>query len=93
MDSVHDSVRGRIYGLFLTLGGVVGNIGHWFVGYRVHSLGDDAAAKPGNYVGIFGTLALMVLLSLGGLACLRKLRSDDLQPASPATPLAKTTSP
>ncbi len=84
MESVHDGVRGRVYGLFLTVGGIVGNLGHWFVGQRVNNLGSGATAAKG-YVGIYGFLGLLVLLSIGGLACLRGLRKQDSMPAQPGT--------
>jgi len=32
MESVPDAIRGRIFGLFITVGGLVGNLSHWLVG-------------------------------------------------------------
>ena len=76
MEAVHDSVRGRVFGLFITIGGLLGNISHWFVGHWVKDLGAGANV-PKNYFGIYGLLAAMVLLSLGGLACLHGLRRKE----------------
>ena len=32
MEAVPDSVRGRVFGLFITVGGLIGNLSHWLVG-------------------------------------------------------------
>jgi len=42
MESVPDAVRGRIYGMFITVGGLVGQLSHWIAGYQVNRLGDSA---------------------------------------------------
>ena len=76
MESVHDSVRGRVFGLFITVGGLLGNISHWFVGRWVESLG-PGADQVSNYYSIYTILAVMLLLSLGGLACLHGIRRRD----------------
>ena len=39
MESVPDAVRGRVFGLFITTGGLIGNISHWAVGDFVKNLG------------------------------------------------------
>jgi MFS family permease len=69
MELVPDSMRGRAFGLFITAGGVVGNLGHWCSGRWVNSLGAGAATAR-NYAGIYGTLSALVLLSASGLACM-----------------------
>jgi MFS family permease len=76
MESVHDSVRGRVFGLFITIGGLLGNISHWFVGHWVESLGAGASVVA-NYFGIYNILAGMLLMSLVGLACLHAVRRRD----------------
>jgi MFS family permease len=76
MESVHDSVRGRVFGLFITVGGLLGNIAHWFVGRWVEMLG-VGANDPTNYFSIYAILAGMLLLSLIGLACLHGIRRRD----------------
>ncbi len=43
MESVPDAVRGRVFGLFITIGGLLGNISHWAVGAAVQKLGPNAA--------------------------------------------------
>ena len=83
MEAVHDSVRGRVFGFFITIGGFLGNLAHWFVGNRVKNLGDGASVA-GNYFGTYALLALFVALSIGGLGCLHAIRrrENDLAPLS-----------
>lgn len=85
MESVSDSVRGQIYGLFLMAGGIVGNLGHWFAGKWVHSMGADASNYR-NYGQVYVILAMLVLLSIGGLACLRALKKKEPQSLPNAKP-------
>jgi len=73
METVHDSVRGRVFGLFITIGGFIGNLSHWLVGDWVKRLG-ATASSPVSYYPIFTTLALFVVISLVGLAALNGLR-------------------
>ena len=61
MESVHDSVRGRVFGIFIMIGGTLGNLAHWAVGSWVRNLG-GAGATPAGFYGIYFTLALLVLL-------------------------------
>ena len=76
MESVHDSVRGRVFGCFITIGGMLGNLSHWFVGDWVKRLG-AAANTPSGYFGLYNLLAVFVVLSIAGLACLHGLRKRD----------------
>jgi MFS family permease len=74
MASVPDAVRGRVFGIFVTGAGVLGNLSHWAVGAWVKSLRAEAQSA-GAYVNVYGLLALLVLLSLAGLLCLRPLQA------------------
>ncbi len=76
MQSVHDTVRGRVFGFFITVGGLLGNLSHWFIGTWVRRLGETASA-PASYFGLFNLLAVFVLISLAGLAFLHVLRQRD----------------
>jgi MFS family permease len=76
MESVPDAVRGRVFGFFITVGGLLGNLSHWLVGVEVKRLG-EAAFSPGGYFGIYAVLAVMVLLSLLGLPCLHAIRKRE----------------
>lgn len=73
MTSVSDAVRGRVFGFFITIGGLVGNISHWLAGLSVRSLGEQAA-RPESYHGLYAAIATLALLSLFGLPCLQALR-------------------
>ena len=87
MESVPDAVRGRIYGFFITVGGLVGNCSHWAMGHHVETLG-AGATRPASYYGLYAGLAVLVLVSLLGLPCLRAIRNRELDltgaAASPA---------
>lgn len=77
MESVHDSVRGRVFGAFITIGGMVGNLAHWAVGAWVKKLGAEAAT-PGAYYPLYALLAALVVLSLAGLPCLHAIRKREI---------------
>jgi len=66
-------VRGRVFGLFITVGGILGNVAHWFAGRWVEHLG-AAASEPARYHRFYLLLATLLLLSLPGLLCLREMR-------------------
>ena len=83
METVHDSVRGRVFGLFITIGGLVGNLSHWLVGSWVQGLG-AGAFSPASYFPLYATLALMVVASLAGLPCLHAIRRQE-EKNQPAT--------
>jgi MFS family permease len=73
MESVHDSVRGRVFGFFLTVCGLTGNLSHWLAGAWVKKLG-ARAYSPDGYYSLYTQLAALVLLSLAGLPCLHAIR-------------------
>src|SRR5438874_10944826 len=66
MESVPDAVRGRVFGFFITIGGLVGNVSHWVVGRSVQHLG-PAGSAPAGYYNPYAMLAFLVVLSLFGL--------------------------
>jgi len=61
MESVPASVRGRVFGLFITLGGLVGNTAHWLAdgGCRRWEIQPDS---PEGFYPIYGALALLMRL-------------------------------
>lgn len=77
MESVHQSVRGRAFGFFITIGGVVGNLAHWLMGLWVERLGARAHTASAYYP-IYGTLAFFILLSLLGLPLMHRLRKEEM---------------
>jgi MFS family permease len=73
MESVPDAVRGRVFGLFIMGGGVLGNLSHWAAGVKVKQLG--AAGQSVNaYLPIYTGVALLLLASLTGLLCLHAIQ-------------------
>jgi len=76
MESVPDAVRGRVFGLFITIGGMLGNLSHWLAGEAVKSLGQRMHSIEAYYPLYLG-LAGFVVLSLSGLAGLNALRSRE----------------
>lgn len=83
MQSVPDAVRGRVFGLFITVGGLVGNLSHWITGDQVKRMG-DAAHTVESYYPYYGVMAALALLSLAGLPCLHAIRNrEHLDHAAP----------
>jgi MFS family permease len=76
MESVHDSVRGRVFGLFITISGLLSNQAHWAAGHWVKELGAEASV-PARYHGLYATLAAWMAVSVIGAACLRGIRKRD----------------
>jgi len=73
MGSVPHHVRGRGFGVFITIGGILGNLAHWAMGTFVKRLGAEAA-RPESYYGLYLGLGALIALSLLGLPCLKALR-------------------
>jgi len=88
MLAVHDSVRGRAFGLWITVGGSIGNLSHWLVGRWVDGFGAQAA-EARTYYSLYSGLAVALLVSLIGLPLLERIRRREHQAenAPPAGPL------
>ncbi len=84
MQAVPDAVRGRAFGLWITIGGLIGNLSHWLVGHSVEAFG-PRAAQPPAYFALYGVLAGCLVLSLLGLPSLQAVRKreHDDAPAGP----------
>ena len=52
-------MRGRAFGLWITLGGLTGNLSHWLMGRWVEGFG-WRAALPETYFTLYGVLAVML---------------------------------
>jgi MFS family permease len=76
MQSVPDAVRGRVFGLFITVGGLIGNLSHWIAGAQVKRMG-NAALAVSSYYALYGAIAVLALVSLSGLACLHAIRKRE----------------
>jgi len=82
MESVPDSSRGRVFGIFITVAGLFGNVAHWAAGNWVRMLGTQAK-DPAQYFSAYGLFAGLVLLSMLGLPCLYLIRrKEGLAPVS-----------
>ncbi len=76
MEAVPDAVRGRVFGLFITIGGLLGNLSHYIVGKWVESFG-ARGSEVATYYPLYNWLAIFLLASLAGLPCLRAIRKRD----------------
>jgi MFS family permease len=76
MHAVHDSVRGRAFGLWITIGGLLGNLSHWLIGHWVAGFGAQAA-RPEAYYPLYAMLALLLVASLIGLPCLQAVQRHE----------------
>ena len=84
MESVPDAVRGRVFGLFITFGGLIGNVAHWGVGDFVKNLGARAATPEAYYRDVCISRRARSL-SLLGLPFMRLIRSrEGLEHSAPA---------
>lgn len=88
MEAVPDAVRGRVFGLFITIGGLIGNIAHWAMGDWVGRMG-AGATEPRAYYWLYTVLALLVFGSLAALPFLRAIRQRAPAP-QPSTLVLRT---
>ena len=84
MESVPDAVRGRVFGIFVMGGGVIGNLSHWLVGAKVKQLG-AAAYSVNAYLPIYAVIAFLMLVSLAGLLCLPAIQRREAPVTHKAT--------
>jgi MFS family permease len=66
MEVAPKAYRGRISGLFILVGGFIGNLAHWILGWRVENLGEKAE-QISAYQSSFSTLGCLVFISLSGI--------------------------
>jgi MFS family permease len=76
MQSVPDAVRGRVFGFYVMITGLVGAFAPWVVGLEVKRLG-DAAHEVHSYFGLYGVVGGFGLLALAGLPCLHAIRKRE----------------
>jgi FSR family fosmidomycin resistance protein-like MFS transporter len=79
MEAVPDSVRGRVFGLFITVCGLIGNLSHWLVGNWTHNLG-PAAARIESYFPLYTLLSILMAVSIAGLPLLNAIRKREHLP-------------
>lgn len=90
MESVPDAVRGRVFGLFITIGGLLGNLSHYIVGKWVESFG-ARAYEVSTYYSLYRWLAVILLLSLLGLPFLRTIRKREVALQNHSQPVSTST--
>jgi MFS family permease len=76
MQSVPDAVRGRVFGFYVMITGLVGALAPWAVGLWVRQMGEAARGRQ-NYFGIYGVVGGLGLLALAGLPCLHAIRKRE----------------
>jgi MFS transporter, FSR family, fosmidomycin resistance protein len=88
--SVPERVRGRVFGMWLTIGGFIGNLSHWLIGKWVQKLG-PAANTPSGYYSTYIAVACLLLVAMLGLPCMNLIRRREglagIEP--PETPQAR----
>ncbi|MDB6032399.1 MAG: Major facilitator superfamily 1 [Verrucomicrobiales bacterium] len=88
--SVPERVRGRVFGMWLTIGGALGNLSHWLIGKWVQRLG-PAADSPAGYFNTYIAIACLLLVAMIGLPCMHLIRKreglEGIEP--PETPEAR----
>ncbi len=72
MEAAPVAYRGRISGLFVLVGGLIGNLAHWILGWRVENLGSEAG-QMSAYQSSFTTLGCLVVISSSGIFGFRYL--------------------
>ena len=72
METAPKAYRGRISGLFVLVGGFIGNLAHWILGWWVEHLGTQGV-HPSAYQSSFTTLGCLVVISLSGIFGFRYL--------------------
>jgi MFS family permease len=76
MQSVPDSVRGRVFGVYVTITGFVGALAAWVMGVVVKHMG-AAAGGENNYFIAYAAVGGVGLLALAGLPCLRAIQKRE----------------
>jgi sugar phosphate permease len=76
MQSVPDAVRGRVFGIYVTITGFVGGLAAWVIGLLVKHMG-AAASEGHNYFALYGVVGGLGLLALAGLPCLHAIRKRE----------------
>jgi len=76
MQSVPDSVRGRVFGFYVMVTGFVGGLAPWVVGIQVKQM-REAAFVGSNYFVLYGALGGLGLVALCALPCLHAIRKRE----------------
>jgi len=79
MESVPDVLRGRTFGVFITVGGTIASFAHWAMGKVADSLqhraaGTNTALAAGDFAPWYMLLAALIAVSVIGIQGIRWLR-------------------
>ncbi|MCF7708354.1 MAG: MFS transporter [Verrucomicrobia bacterium] len=74
MESVPDSVRGRAFGVFVLISGIVSSCAHWTMGEWINASG-LASEPPEEYLVVFMGLAVLLFLAVLGLPLLKRVKA------------------
>jgi MFS family permease len=73
MESLPDPLRGRAFGMFITVSGVIASLAHWAMGAAADSL-DPRALTPASFRPWFAFLGVLIALGVSGVPAIRWLR-------------------
>lgn len=90
LERVAAPLRGRIYGLFLTIAGTIANTAPWLMGWWTDRFG-TAAAHPRTYLPPFVTLGLMVAAASLAAPLIAKLGVATKPEINPLSEIAPAT--
>ncbi|MCX7824264.1 MAG: MFS transporter, partial [Verrucomicrobiae bacterium] len=73
MESVPDALRGRAFGMFITVCGVIASLAHWAMGAAADCIG-PRALTPASFGPWFALLGALIALGVLGVPAIRWLR-------------------
>lgn len=76
VQSVPDAVRGRVFGFYVMITGVVGALAPWIIGLRMKFIAGTMHEER-SYHGLFTALGCLGLLVLAGVPCLHAIRKRE----------------
>ncbi len=76
MQSIPDSVRGRVFGIYVMVTGFVGSLAPWVIGTQVKNTNYAASVSP-NYLILYAAVGALGLVALAGLPCLHAIRKRE----------------
>jgi MFS family permease len=72
LERIPNALRGRVYGLFLTVAGTMSATGPWAMGQWTDALGPQASV-PHAYFPLFGAIGVLMVLAVFSKPCLARL--------------------
>jgi MFS family permease len=91
MQSVPDAVRGRVFGFYVMITGLMSAVAPWMVGLWMRQMG-QGASNGQNYFGVYAINGIIGLLALTGLPCLLAIRKREHLDEAPGSEFQAPTS-